>query len=199
MARASSLIDTLLPIAERQNGFVTVAQALGAGIDRPGVTRLTKQGFLERVQRGLYRLSHFPQDDNADLWRAVLWPALDKSEGALGILCLQAALSIYDVSTINPSTIDIAVSPGIRFRREIPSEIVLHSKSYPASDVTRVKGLPTTTLFRTLADLIANRTALQFVDEALEVAGSRALVTSRDEQTLRAMRALDSRVSFMLV
>lgn len=196
---ASNLINTLLPVAERQNGFITAAQALEAGMDRSGLSRLVKLGFLDRVQRALYRLSHFPQDDNADLWRAVLWPVLDKPNGILGTLCLETALSVYDVSSINPSKIDVALPPSHRFRREIPSEFVLHSKSYPNADVTHVQGLPTTTLFRTLADLIAARVALQFVDEALQVAASRALITSRDDQTLRAMRALDSRVTFLLV
>lgn len=198
---ASSLIEMLLPIAEPQNGFVTAAQALEAGVDRPGISRLVKQGFLRREQRALYRLSHFPQAENSDLWRAVLWPVLDKSSSGsvLGTLCLETALSLYDVSTINPSKIDIALPPAMRFRRSIPSDIIIHAKSYPSDAVARVNGLPTTTLFRTLADLIAERRALQFVDEALEVAQSRALISSRDDQTLRAMRVLDSRVTFLLV
>jgi predicted transcriptional regulator of viral defense system len=196
----SALIESLLPIAEQQNGFITAAQALEAGVDRPGITRLVKQGFLERQQRALYRLSHFPQDDNADLWRAVLWPVLDKTSSGsiLGTLCLETALSLYDVSTINPNKIDIALPGSVRFRREIPSDIIIHPRVYPTDAIVQVKGLPTTTLFRTLADLIADRRSLQFVDEALEVANSRALITSRDDQTLRAMRVLDSRVSFIL-
>jgi len=56
-------------------------------------------------------------------------------------------------------------SRSARLRRELPRGLIVHRRDYPEEDVTRIDGLPTTTLFRTLVDLIVNRKELQFVDE----------------------------------
>src|SRR5579875_498264 len=196
MARSTSAILTeLSQLAATQGGFLTAAQATAAGITWQALNRL-----LEREERGLYRLSHLPIGENAELWKALLWPALDRSDGVRAVLCYGTALSLYDVSTINPKKTDVAVPRAVRIRRRTPPPpgLELHRKSYPPEDVTTVQGLPATTLFRTLADLIARKGALQFVDEALESPRTRSLLTSKEFDTLQAMRALDQRALTVL-
>lgn len=198
----STLLSDLSELGQAQGGFVTAAQASAAGVKQPDLRRLTAQGFLEREQRGLYRLSHLPLDENAELWRAVLWPMLDRSESVPATLCYGTALSQYDVSTINPKKIDIAVPRDSRFRRNAPppSQVQIHSKTYPAEDLTTTRGLPSTTLYRTIADLIAINAELQFVDEALANPRASALLTNQEQQTLAAIRLLDRRaIAFLLV
>ena len=197
----SALLSDLSELGQAQGGFVTAAQAGAAGVAQPDLRRLTTQGFLEREQRGLYRFSHLPLDENAELWRAVLWPMLDRSDSVPGTLCYGTALSLYDVSTINPKKIDIAVPRDSRFRRSAPPppQVQLHSKTYPAEDLTTTRGLPSTTLFRTIADLIALGLELQFVDEALADPRAAVLLTTKEQQTLAAMRTLDRRAIALLV
>jgi predicted transcriptional regulator of viral defense system len=198
----SGLLSKLSQFAESQGGFLTAAQARSVGVDREPLKRLAKQGFLEREQRGLYRLSHFPADEKAELWRALLWPTLDRSDWMCAILCYGTALSLYGVSTINPSKIDVAVPRNARFRRSTPPPpgLQVHQKNYPPEDITRVESLPATTLFRTIADLIATNAMTQFVDEALDNACTRTLLTGKEFDTLKAMRVLDERaVSFLQV
>jgi len=197
-----SLLSDLTELGQAQGGFITTTQASAAGMAQADLRRLTTQGFLEREQRGLYRLSHLPLDENAELWRAVLWPMLDRSDQVTASLCYGTALSLYEVSTINPKTIDIAVPRDIRFRRStpLPPQVHLHSKTYPAEDLTTTRGLPSTTLFRTIADLIALGVDLQFVDEALANPRASALLTTHEKQTLAALRTLDRRaISLLLV
>jgi predicted transcriptional regulator of viral defense system len=196
----STLLSNLSELGLTQGGFLTASQASATGVDQPALRRLTSQGFLEREQRGLYRLSHFPLDENAELWRAALWPMLDRSDGTPAALCYGTALSLYDVSTINPKRIDIAVRRDMRFRRStpLPPLVQLHQKTYPPEDLTITRGLPSTTLFRTIADLIATNTALQFVDEALRDPRTQSLLTSREQEILAAMRVLDRRAISIL-
>src|SRR5579875_1523484 len=118
MARSTSAILTeLSQLAATQGGFLTAAQATAAGITWQALNRLAKRGFLEREERGLYRLSHLPIGENAELWKALLWPALDRSDGVRAVLCYGTALSLYDVSTINPKKTDVAVPRAVRVRR----------------------------------------------------------------------------------
>ncbi|MBV8750852.1 MAG: hypothetical protein JO103_14195 [Candidatus Eremiobacteraeota bacterium] len=197
---ASAALIELSQLAGTQGGFLTAAQAAAAGVRWQTLNRLTKQGFLEREMRGLYRLSHFPVGEDAELWRALLWPAVDRADGIHAILCYATALSLYDVSTINPGTIDVAVPRPTRIRRSTvpPPGLQLHQKSYPSEDIATAQGLPATTLFRTIADLIATKRALQFIDEALENPRTRTLLTTKEFETLKAMRSLDQRALTVL-
>jgi predicted transcriptional regulator of viral defense system len=196
----SELLNKLTQLAASQGGFLTPGQAMAVGVDREPLKRLVKQGFLEREQRGLYRLTHFPTAENAELWRALLWPTLDRSDNVCAILCYGTALSLYDVSTINPKKIDVAVPRTARFRRSTPPPpgLQIHLKNYPPEDITKVQALLATTLFRTIADLIATNTITQFVDEALDNPRTRSLLTRKEFDTLKALRTLDQRALALL-
>lgn len=181
---------TLADLGSSQAGYFLAAQAAAAGIDRFRLQRFERQGLLERDSRGLYRLTSYPATDDAELWQAVLWPGLrsDKLQAALSD---DTALSLYEVSTINPVGVDITLPKGVRVRREKPAAYRVRYRDYKPSDLTRIRGLPATTLARALLDLIVDERVLQFVDEALETAPQRSLLTSREATTLRALRTGD--------
>jgi predicted transcriptional regulator of viral defense system len=195
----SATLSKLSDLAAPQGGFFLASQALAAAVDRDRLKRLTKQGFVRRERRGLYRLTHLPIDDKAELWIALLWPSLDRSGYVPAVLCYGTALSLYEVSTINQEKIDIAVPRKTRFRRSaLPPGLRIHQKEYPLDDISRAQGLPATTLFRTIADLIALNSMTQFVDEALEEPRTRTLLTNREFDTLTALRSLDNRALALL-
>jgi predicted transcriptional regulator of viral defense system len=190
-------LEALAEVAQRQNGFLVSRQAVEAGIDRHQLQRLVAQRVLERDDRGIYRIAIFPDSDRAELWRAILWSAVQRDD-ALAVLCDATALSLYDVSTINPTKIDIAIPRKTRLRRDPPSMVRVHPRSYTSSDVTDIDGLPVTTLFRTLLDLITKNGELQFVDEALANPRSRGLLTAKELRSLTTARNLDPDVLAVL-
>lgn len=194
LASSSEIVDALTEIGLNQDGFLTAGQAAGVNIDGYALARLVKSGLLERDGRGLYRLKPFPRSERAELWRAVLVPGVQRSKGIAAVLCDGTALSLHSVSTINPKAVEVSVPRSARLRRELPRGLTVYRRDYPEEDVTRIDGLPTTTLFRTLVDLIANRKELQFVAEALNEAPKRLLLTSQESDTLSAMRRLDPRI-----
>jgi hypothetical protein len=88
------------------------------------------------------------------------------------------------VSQRGTRKIDVAVAPDVRIRRrEVPESFRVFRARYPVSQLTTIDGLPVTTLFQTLSDLVADRTALQFVREALDGNLSAAALT-RDQQAM---------------
>jgi predicted transcriptional regulator of viral defense system len=191
-------LASLGEIAEGQEGYFSAAQAANAGIDRHRLQRLTAQGIIERDSRGTYRFPLFPIGDRAELWRAVLWPSLGRGD-VLGTLSHGTALSLYDVSTINPSRIDITLPRSLRLRREVPRAYRVHFRDYDATETAKLNGLPATTLFRTLLDLILDSSESQFVSEALDSASKKGLLTSLEVNRLRAVQAVDPQLMARII
>ena len=184
----ASLYLKLADLGSSQGGYLAASQAAAVGIDRFRLGRLEGQGILERDSRGLYRLVAHPIGDDSELWAALLWAGLRGAE-PYATLSDDTALSLYEVSTISPVRIDLTVPRRARLRRRsVPRRYRLQHRNYVPADLTRVRGLPTTTLARTLLDLIMEKRALQFVDEALENAPSRGLLMASEVSTLRALR-----------
>jgi predicted transcriptional regulator of viral defense system len=185
------LLDDLANIASSQEGFFSAAQAQEAGIPRQRLARLVSSGILERDKRGIYRFASYPDTENAELWRAVLWPNVSRSlrinKLGKGVLSHATALDLWNVSTINPAKLDITLPKHYRIRRGVPSVYRLHRVDLTDSDITFILGLPTTTLYRTLLDLILDGREYQFVDEAL----NRPSPLSEEERhKLQALRLL---------
>lgn len=84
--------DRLYGIAEPQAGYFTTAQAEAAGVDRPRLSRYTASGRLQRVRRGLYRLTHFPHSRFEDLFIAWL------ETGPNSVISHDSALALYEIS-----------------------------------------------------------------------------------------------------
>jgi predicted transcriptional regulator of viral defense system len=194
---APDAIEALADLARTQDGLFSASQAAVKGVDRHQLQRFVGQRLLERDQRGLYRLTPFPESDRAELWRAVLWPSVQRVETP-AVLSDGTALSLYEVSTINPNAIDITVPRSLRMRRDAPPGVRVRRRNYESTDLTTVSGLPVTTLYRTLIDLIVDGGGLQFVDEALKDARTEALLTSKELRNLLALRGMDEHLLSIL-
>jgi len=181
------VVAALSDLGSGQAGYFLASQAAAAGIDRFKLRRLERQGLLERDSRGLYRLASYPLTDDAELWQAVLWPGL-RDNTIQAVLSDDTALSLYEVSTISPVGVDITVPKGVRIRRGKPRAYRVRYRVYKSTDITKIRGLPATTLARSLLDLIVDARATQFVDEALELGPQRGLLTTREATTLQALR-----------
>lgn len=194
---ARDAIQAVTDLARTQDGLFSASQAADKGLDRHLLQRLVTQRILERDQRAIYRLVPFPESERAELWRAVLWPALERVE-TTAVISDGTALSLHEVSTINPSVIDITVPRSLRLRRDPPRGVVIHRRDYDSKDMTTTAGLPLTTLYRTLVDLIVGGSCLQYVDEALKHPRADALLTSNERRNVTALRALDDATIAML-
>jgi predicted transcriptional regulator of viral defense system len=91
----------VLKLARRLGG-VTSREVTEAGIHRQLLTRLVREGALEQVARGVYRLPDQPVSEHHGLVLAAA--AVPK-----GIICLLSALAFHGLGTQLPSEVWLAV------------------------------------------------------------------------------------------
>ena len=133
-------------IAARQHGVATTRQILSAGMPRSTLSRRAREGWLHRVQRGVYAVG------NPNLSREGHWMAAVLACGAGAVISHGCAAVLHSISPTCPEAIHITVPvPGGRSRRR---GIVIHrSTTLTRAEVTRRRGIPVTSYRRTLADL----------------------------------------------
>ncbi len=74
-------MDELYALAEARDGLRTSEEARSAGIADSVLVRLAQRGRLDRVSRGVYRISHYPTDRFAQYREAVLWAQASQDPG----------------------------------------------------------------------------------------------------------------------
>jgi len=159
--------DTVLyDIAEDQAGYFTAAQARAAGLFQVRLVQLAKQGDIERVSRGVYRLARFPISRLSHYMQAVLWPQVRRPE-VVGVISHESALSIHALSDLNPARVHLTLPTGTRLRREVPSGLVIHFADLTAGDVERVEAVRVTTAARSIRDAHAAHLGNELVGQAI--------------------------------
>jgi len=145
-------------LAAAQSGYFSAAQALDIGYSYQSQTYHTQNGNWERVARGIFRLPEWPVGDHDDLVRWTLW-----SRGA-AVVSHDTAISVHDLSDLNPSRVHLTVPPGFRAKA---NGVVLHHDDLPEGDVWDREGYRITTPFRTALDAAASELSLEQLTEVV--------------------------------
>ena len=167
----------LFELAEQQQGFFTTKQAKAAGFAENTHPYHVHVGNWIREHRGIYRLALFPAADRPDLVLWALW-SRNRNEEVEGVYSHQTALSLYDLSDLNPAKLHMTVPTDFRRNSDIPGILVLHYADLPSSDVQAAQGFKFTRPLRTILDLLEAGTVEQrFIRQALRQAIDRGLIT----------------------
>ncbi len=102
MAIVSRAVNSARKAFNKRGGMLRTMDALRLGIHPRTLYKLRDQGELERVGRGLYRLSTAPLLTNPD-WVTVAIRAPN------AVVCLISALAHHGLTTQVPHTIDLAI------------------------------------------------------------------------------------------
>jgi len=129
----------LIELANERHGFVTPADAKGAGIHPMNLVRMAERGQLERRANGIYRFPLVPRTSLDAYMEAALWP-----RGG-GILSHQTALDLYEMSDVHPTKIDITIPKNHRVQRQIPRSYRLHREGLEPGQVGGFEGIPLVT------------------------------------------------------
>lgn len=174
----------LAELSTSQWGMVTTAQAAAHGVKRMDLSRLAKAGHLERLAHGVYRDAGAPADEFESLRAA--WLAADPSRTAEarlrdlvdGVVVMgKSAASLHGVGDLPADRYEL--SSPVRRQTQRP-EISYRQRQLDPVDVTIARGLPVTTIERTVADLVEARTDLSLVADVLrDAARTRRLDTDR--------------------
>ena len=169
--------DHLFAIAESQNGYFTMAQALEAGFARSTHSYHVKEGNWLREHRGIYRLRQYPQSENGHLVLWALW-SRDRRGVPQGVFSHTTALALRDLSDANPSKLHMTVPPGFRRNSEIPAVLVLHKARLGPREVIRERGYAVTTVMRAILDSAGTGDAdVNMLEEAMSEGLRRGLIT----------------------
>jgi predicted transcriptional regulator of viral defense system len=181
--------DRLFEVASEQAGYVTNKQAAEAGYSPPLLQFYVQKGRLERVQRGILRLVHYPPGDNEDLVPLWLWS--EKS----GVFSHDTALMLHNLSDALPSKRHMTVPSAWSARRlRLPTGLVLHFADIPKKARTWVGPVPVTTPLRTVADCVSAYVADDLVRQAVQQGVRRGLFDRAEVNAalLRARRERDA-------
>lgn len=180
MPKNRDAANKLFETAERQQGYFTYKQALAAGYYRRAAHFYAKTGEWLREKRGIYRLARFPIADRPDLVIWSLWSA-DRKGDPQGTYSHQTALSLYDITDVNPAKIHMTVPRSFRKGTSLPKILVLHKADIPRSDVSLFQGYQATSPARTIRDMLeAGVMQPQDIKAGLRQAVQKGLIT-RDE------------------
>ena len=121
---------TVRRLCREHGGILRTAQAVRAGIHPRTVYALRDTGFLERMERGLFRLAELPKVGQPDLVTVAL-------KVPTGVVCLISALAFHELTTQIPREVSIALPrhrepPRLRFP---PTRVYWFSASAMAAGV----------------------------------------------------------------
>lgn len=182
--RSKDALRALAEVTAYQWGMVTSAQASMHGITRLDLSRLTADGFLERLVHGVYKGTGVPGDQFDDMRAAWLstdpkHPAYERTKGrAHGVAFAGAsAARLHGIGDLPDRHHDF-VAPTRRQSQR--TEIRYRKRVLDPSDVTLVEGLPVLSLEATIADLFNVEADLRHIADALrDATGKRRLDLGR--------------------
>ena len=163
--------DELYTLASEQGGYFTTRQAESVAFSDQLLEHHLASGRLQRAQRGIYRLTHYPLGDTDDLIVLWLWSRQQ------GIFSHITALALHHLSDALPSRYHLTVPKSWRGRRlRTPENLDLHYDDLPASERTWFGCVPLTTVQRTLEDCRNFHLSEELLQHALVGASQRGLL-----------------------
>jgi predicted transcriptional regulator of viral defense system len=175
----------LFEIADAQQGFFTAKQAKAAGFAENTHSYHVQVGNWIREHRGIYRLALFPTAEHPDLVMWGMW-SRNRNEVIEGVYSHQTALSLYELSDLNPAKLHMTVPTHFRRNSAIPGILVLHYAYLANKDIQTAQGFKYTRPLRTILDLIkADTVERTFLRQALRQALQRGLVTRSEIKRVR--------------
>jgi predicted transcriptional regulator of viral defense system len=178
--QAKTVSDALFDITEGQQGYFTAKQAADAGYQLGSLAHHVKSGNWVRVERGIYRLARFPQSAEEQLVIYALW-SRNRAGKPEGVYSHQTALSIHELSDVNPAKLHMTVPVTFRRRAKTPKILVLHYAILDEKDVEQRHGFAVTRPLRAIADVAtAESVSRDIVEQALTEGRQRGLITARE-------------------
>ena len=168
----------LARIASASHGVVTRAQLLDAGVTADQIRWRVRTGWLLREHPGVYRVGHRAPSIEATYLAAVL------AAGEAALLSGRAAAHLLGLVK------GAAPAPEVmsRTQRRIEGVRTHRSRVLDARDATSVRGIPVTTVPRTLVDIAATL-PIEALARACHQAGVRYATTPKAVEAVLARRA----------
>lgn len=176
----------LSALADAQAGYFTAAQALELGYSYPTQHHHTRQGSWQRTRHGLYRLSTYPLSQYEHLAELSLWSRNRQGEPQ-AVVSHHTALAFYELSDLLPEQVHLSVPRG--FRKAVPLGVILHPTDLQAGEKQTEHGFQVTSVLRTLQDMAATDLSPELLEQAINEALERGLISPPQASDLNRGRA----------
>lgn len=102
--------ERMLGYFKKHGGIARFSSIIKSGFHPDTLSALEKEGKIEKIARGLYRMAHYTFGSYPDLVSASL-------QAPRGIVCLVSALAFHEATNEIPRYVDIAIPEGTRANR----------------------------------------------------------------------------------
>ncbi len=172
----------LLERAQQQYGYLTPGDARELDIDPTQLRLMVARHTLEHLGHGLYRMPPVPSTPLDAYMEAILWT------GRRGVLSHETALDLHELCEVNPSAIHVTVPSGFRTRKVVPEIYRLHRFDLDPVEVGWHEGILIVTPERAILGGIEQALGRQLIDQAIDTARVRGLITKPAAKRLAALR-----------
>ncbi len=161
----------LMNFFQGHGGVARFSTVLKAGFHPDSLIALEKEGKVEKIARGLYRVANYTYGTHPDFVIASL-------QSPRGVICLLSALSFYDATSEIPKYVDLAIPQGTHANRIKYPPVRFYrfaSKAWKTGieehDIERHK-IKVYSLAKTIADCFKfrNKIGMDVARDALKVA-----------------------------
>jgi predicted transcriptional regulator of viral defense system len=187
--------SALFEIASAQGGYFTALQAKLAGFSEKNHLYHVRAGNWIREWRGIYRLARFPLQDDAQYSLWGIW-SLSRSGTLQGVFSHETALSLFEISDLQPEKLHMTVPRGYRRHSEIPKNLILHHANIESSECEERRGYRVTKPNRTIADIVrAQAVSPEFIKQAVNQALNKGYLTHAQYRKLKDQPRIGRRLS----
>ncbi|MCK4818425.1 type IV toxin-antitoxin system AbiEi family antitoxin domain-containing protein, partial [bacterium] len=173
--------ERMLVYFKKHGGIARFSSIIKSGFHPDTLNALEKEGKIEKIARGLYRMAHYTFGSYPDLVSASL-------QAPRGIVCLVSALAFHEATNEIPMYVNIAIPAGTRANRikYPPARFYRFSiKTWNAGiEIHQAEGhkIRVYNLAKTIADCFKfrNRIGINVAREALKIAVTEKYVKPKD-------------------
>lgn len=176
----STYRDVLREIAYDNHGYVTIADAAGAGVPAVELPKLTARGGLDHVGYGLYRMTDIPPTDDDQFAEATL------RAGGDAYLRGESVLALLGLGDVNPT--NITVGTGRRVRRTMPAYVKV-IQGQAGTKVTRYRGIRAQQLSEALLECVGRVPSSRLRDAAVKARAEGLLTTAEWNRVRKELAA----------
>ncbi|HDQ44470.1 MAG TPA: hypothetical protein ENN17_03075 [bacterium] len=186
--------SALFEIASTQGGYFTAFQAMNAGLSNMNHLYHVRAGNWIREWRGIYRLVRFPLQEDAQYSLWGVW-SMNRKGIPQGVYSHETALSLFELSDVQPEKLHMTVPRGYRRHSEIPKVLHLHHSIIEPFEYEERNGYRVTKPSRTIVDLVRAMTVSpEFIKQAVEQAIDKGYLTHAQFRALKEMKRVGPRL-----
>jgi len=185
--------ERMLDYFKKHGGIARFSSIIKSGFHPDTLNVLEKEGKIEKIARGLYRMAHYTFGSYPDL-------VITSLQAPRGIVCLVSALAFHEATNEIPRYVDIAVPTGTRANKIKYPPVRFYRFSIKTwnvgIEIHQAEGhkIKVYNLAKTIADCFKfrNRIGVNVARDALKIAIAEKGITPQDIMKYAKICRVDS-------